>query len=83
MTTGASGVKNALAKSGQAVATYLREEITLVDLAILTARVQAKVFTLLAEADDISVQEFSDYFHYSSLLLTALQAEEIHASEFI
>lgn len=74
MTTGLASVNHdTLAKSGQAVANYLREEITLIDLSLLTARVQAKIFSLLAEADDTSIKEFSEYFHYAVTLLDVLR----------
>lgn len=51
------------AKIGEAVASFFREEISLEDFAILMARVEAKLMTMLAECDEVP-PEFGAFFYY-------------------
>ena len=51
------------AKIGEAVASFFREEISVTDFAILMARVEAKVMTMLVECDDVP-PEFGAFFYY-------------------
>lgn len=51
------------AKIGEAVASFFREEISVEEFAILMARVEAKLMTMLAECDEVP-PEFGAFFFY-------------------
>jgi hypothetical protein len=56
------------AKIGEAVASFFRDEISVADFAILMARVEAKVMTMLVECDDVP-PEFGAFFYYVGELI--------------